>query len=124
MKTLNIGKEFSPDPYGRYRTDGDSSGEAFREDWLKIKIQSLEPSEKLEVIIDDGIEGYGSSFLSESFMGMVQYGYISSQDLLDEIEIVYSGNDYEFYKNKIIKYIKEAKYNSKVYKPSKSDGCS
>ena len=119
MKTLNIGKEFSLDPSGRYRTDGDSSGEAFREDCLKIAIQSLSPGEKLQIVLDDGVEGYGSSFLVEGFAGMVKHGYITSQELLDKLELVASDSDFEFYKNKIVEYIKEAKFNSQIYKPSK-----
>lgn len=119
MKTLNIGRDFSPDPIGRFRTDGDSSGEAFREDQLRVAIQALEPGEKLEIVIDDGIEGYGSSFLVEGFAGMVKYGYISSEELLSKIEILYSNEDFAFYKTKILDYIKQAKFNSKAYKPTK-----
>ncbi|WP_027147892.1 STAS-like domain-containing protein [Methylobacter tundripaludum] len=119
MKTLNIGKQFSTDPIGRFRTDGDRSGETFREDYLKPAIESLESGEKLEVIIDDGIESYGSSFLSEGFAGMVKYGYITGDELLSKIEIKYSNEDFEFFKKKILEYIGKVKYNSKVYEPSK-----
>lgn len=119
MKTLNIGKQFSTDPIGRFRTDGDRSGEAFREDYLKPSINDLEPGEKLRIIIDDGIESYGSSFLSEGFAGMVKYGYITSQELLSKIDIIYSNEDFEFFKNKILEYISKSKYNSKTYEPSK-----
>jgi len=116
MKTLNIGQDFSPDPSGRYRSDGDGNGEAFREDYLKKDIQSLDSGEKLQIVIDDGVEGYGSSFLVEGFAGMVKYGYISSLKLLDKIEIFYTDDDFKFYKNKIIEYINQAKFNSKEYK--------
>lgn len=113
---LNIGKDFSPDPSGRYRSDGDGSGEAFREDFLKDRVLSLEPGKKLVVILDDGVEGYGSSFLTEGFAGMIKYGYIEGQDLLNKLVIQFTDPDFEFYKNKIIEYIGKAKYNSKVYK--------
>lgn len=120
MKTLNIGKDFSPDPSGRFYTDDEvSSGEGFREDYLKGIIKSLELEEKLQIILDDGVEGYGSSFLVEGFAGMVKYGYITSKELLEKIEICYTDEDFELYKNKIIEYITTAKYNSKVYKPTK-----
>jgi len=119
MKKLNIGKEFSTDPAGRYRTDGKGSGEEFREDHLKKIIQSLDPEEKVQIIIDDGVEGYGSSFLTEGFAGMVKFGYIKSDELIEKIEIIYKDTDFEFYKNKIISYIKQAKFNSEKYEPSK-----
>jgi len=115
MKKLNIGQDFSPDPAGRYRTDGDGSGEAFREDCLRGRIESLGAGEKLQITIDDGVEGYGSSFLVEGFAGMVKHGYISSEDLLSKIEIIYQDEDFEFYKNKILEYIKQAKFNSQAY---------
>jgi hypothetical protein len=119
MKTLNIGKDFSPDPIGRYRSDGNRSGEAFREDFLKPALKSLESGEKLEIIIDDGVESYGSSFLSEGFAGMVKYGYITSDELLERIKIKYTNDDFDFFENKILEYISKAKYNSKVYEPTK-----
>lgn len=120
MKTLNIGKDFSPDPIGRYRSDGDRSGEIFREDFLKPALQSLEPGEKLEIIIDDGIESYGSSFLSESFAGVVNYGYFTKEEFIKKIEITYTNEDFSFFKKKILEYIEKAKYKSKIYKPTKA----
>lgn len=117
--TINIGKDFSPDPAGRYREDGDSSGEAFREDLLKEAVLGLVPGEKLRIIIDDNVEGYGSSFLSEGFAGMVKYGYITCDELLSKIDIVYTNTDFEFYKEKIQQYINEANYNSEVYDTNK-----
>ncbi len=118
MKILNLGQDFSLDPSGRYLTDGEGNGEAFREDCLKKEIQSLESGEKLQIIIDDGVEGYGSSFLVEGFAGMVKYGYITDQELLSKIEIIYNDKDFDFYKNKIIEYIEQAKFNSQEYKPT------
>lgn len=119
MKTLNIGKDFSIDPIGRYRSDGNRSGETFREDYLKPALKTLEPGEKLEIIIDDGVESYGSSFLSEGFAGMVKYGFITNSEFLEKIEITYTNSDFDFYKNKIIEYINKAKYNSKVYETTR-----
>ncbi len=116
METINIGRDFSPDPAGRYKTDGDGSGEEFREDYLKPLLKS---GEKIKIIIDDNVEGYGSSFLVEGFAGLVKHGYISNNDLLDRIEISYEDEDFEFYENKIMEYIKKAKFDSKKYIPTK-----
>lgn len=115
MKILNIGQDFSQDPAGRFRSDGEGSGEAFREDHLKPCIDSLNDNEKLVIIIDDGIEGYGSSFLVESFASLVKFGHIKSDDLLRKIEISYENEEFEFYKKKIIEYIGQAVFNSKTY---------
>ncbi|HUW25963.1 MAG TPA: DUF4325 domain-containing protein [Gallionella sp.] len=120
MKTLNIGRDFSLDPAGRFFSDEGDNGEKFRENFLKPAIQALKPDEKLHIILDDGVESYGSSFLSEGFAGMVKYGYISSQNLLEKIVIDYSDADFEFYKNKIITYIKNSKFKEEEYKPTRS----
>ncbi len=119
MNKINIGQDFSPDPAGRYRSDGPGSGEAFREDLLKKRIEQLALNEKLVIILDGGVEGYGSSFLTEGFAGMVKYGYIDKEKLLSILDIQYDNPDFEFYKKRIIKYIKEAKFNSEKYQPTK-----
>lgn len=118
MKSFNIGKDFSTDPIGRYTTDGDRSGETFREKYLRPILMSLGPSEMLEIIIDDGVESYGSSFLSEGFAGLVKHGYFTSQELLSKIIIKYTNEDFEFFEKKIIEYINNARFNSKVYEPT------
>ena len=119
MQKFNIGKEFSSHPQGRFFTDSDSSGERFREEFLKNKIQSLEGNDKIQIIIDDGVDGYGSSFLVEGFAGLVKYGYFKSDDLLKKIDLVCTDPDYLFYKDKIIEYIKQSNFNSQKYESTK-----
>jgi len=119
MKEFNIGKDFSLDPSGRFYTDGSGSGESFREDYLKERIISLGEGEKLLIVLDDGVESYGSSFLTEGFAGMVKYGYVKKQEFLNKLELKYLDDDFEFYKNKVIQYIEEAEYNSKEYVSTK-----
>lgn len=119
MAILNVGKDFSTDPIGRYRTDSKASGEAFREDALIPALKKLQPNDKLQIILDDGVESYGSSFLTEGFAGAVKYGYYTKEQLLELIEIKYSEDDFKFYSEKIYQYIKEAIFNSQKYVPSK-----
>ncbi|CAK6712723.1 MULTISPECIES: STAS-like domain-containing protein [Vibrio harveyi group] len=116
MSIFNIGTEFSNEPSGRFYSDtGSRSGEAFREDHLKKLISELQPGEKVTFILDDDVDTYGSSFLTEGFAGMVKYGYITANDLLEKIDFQYEDSDYEFYASRAKKYIKEAKFNSKAY---------
>jgi len=122
MAQINIGTDFSKDPAGRYYTDGEGSGEEFREKYLLPKLRSLAPNETLEIILDDEVEGYGSSFLVEGFAGVVKFGYYPSDKLLSMIKLKYSEPDFSFYKEKIIQYIKEAQFNSKKYTPTKQNG--
>lgn len=67
---INIAKDFSPTPAGRYRTDGEFSGERFREEILLPKFRA----HKIVTVELDGTKGYGSSFLEESFGGLVRAG--------------------------------------------------
>jgi hypothetical protein len=62
-KTINIAREYSRYPTGRYREHSNSSGEGFRDD---ILIPAIEKYDSVVVILD-GTEGYGSSFLDEAF---------------------------------------------------------
>jgi hypothetical protein len=119
MKKLNIGKDFSPDPAGRFYTDGDASGEQFREEVLKDLVLGLTSGDFLDITLDDGVDSYGSSFLNEAFAGMVKYGYIQGGEFLKRIRFTYTNNDFSFYEAKIKQYIGETKFATKQYKSSK-----
>ena len=118
MNKINIGVDFSPDPSGRFCTDGDSSGEKFRENSLKPAINDLQEGASIEIILDDGVEGYGSSFLVEGFAGMVKHGYISSDELLKKMKFSYDDEDFEFYEKKIIDYVTQAVFDTEKYVPT------
>jgi hypothetical protein len=109
LKTINIGKDFSSHPIGRYRSDGDGSGEVFREDYLLPVLSGLVKDEKIEIILDDGVDGYGSSFLVEAFAGVVKVGAMKSEELLNKLIFKYDDQDFNFYEEKIKEYISKAK---------------
>lgn len=68
MKIIDVGRDFSPLPFGRYRKDGRFSGEAFRDDLL---IPALKEHGRIMVDLD-GAKGLGSSFLHEAFVGLAR----------------------------------------------------
>ena len=68
MITVNIAKDFTRYPSGRYKKNGTTSGEGFREQFLE---ESLSKGEKV-IVEFDGTIGYGSSFLEEAFGGLVR----------------------------------------------------
>lgn len=105
MKTINIAKDYSDTPLGRYKDDGQFSGERFRDEFL---IPALNGGEKVCVVIDD-VEGYGSSFLEEAFGGLVREGHFTSEELKKKLELSLKDRDFEVYRNLIWKYISEAK---------------
>lgn len=78
---INIAKDFSMFPAGRYEEDGDFSGTRFRDKILLPKLDSLVGSECV-VVVFDGVAGFGSSFLEEAFGGLVRKG--KTKEFLDK----------------------------------------
>lgn len=71
-----IAKEYTNLPGGRYKKDGDFSGEDFR-DTILIKLieECLKKSDEL-IINLDGAYGFPPSFLEEAFGGLIRkYDY-------------------------------------------------
>lgn len=84
---IDVGKDFARLPGGR---TGDKSGEEFRTQFL---VPALLSNDK--VIVDlDGTLGLGSSFLEESFGGLVRYHDFKAADLRKKLEIRLSVKSY------------------------------
>ena len=85
---INIAKEFTPIPMGRFRTDGDTSGQAFREDILYPKIcEAIKNKETLKVDFTDMLN-LSSAFLEESFGGLVREHGMNRDEVLKTIEFL------------------------------------
>lgn len=65
---IDIGKQFTRYPAGRFRDDGPFSGERFRDEFLRPALAG----DRTVKIVLDGTMGYGSSFLEEAFGGLVR----------------------------------------------------
>ena len=85
MKHIDISKDFSRHPAGRYVDDGPYSGEEFRTKFLE---EPLRRHEVVEVKLD-GVRGYGSSFLEEAFGGLVRAG-LSVEEILKNLTLISS----------------------------------
>lgn len=106
-KIINVSREFSPYPAGRYESDGKFTGEGFRRIHLK---NALEKNDK--VIIElDGTLGYGSSFLEEAFGGLVREDNFSEEYLSKRLELVST-------RKSIIDSIWSYIHNAQVHKDS------
>ena len=99
---LNIAKQFSRSPAGRYLTDGPFSGQAFRENLL---LPALRQSEIVDVQLD-GVLGLGSSFLEEAFGGLVREAGLKSEALHQKLHI---SSKLKTYKQQIWHYVDSAK---------------
>ena len=69
---INIAKEYSKTPGGRYISEGDYSGEDFRKTMLRPVFDRAIAEGKTLVVVLDGGYGYSPSFLEESFGGLVR----------------------------------------------------
>lgn len=81
---LIVAERFYRRPLGRDRSQGTYTGEAFREDLLVPTLKKLSKNEKLEIDFT-GVTMNGSSFLEESFGGLVRnhnYTYEELKDIL------------------------------------------
>jgi hypothetical protein len=105
MKVINIAMQFTTVPAGRYPSDGEYSGQRFREELL---VPSLKREDCVIVEID-GTAGYGSSFLEEAFGGLVRKGYYTAPQLHKKLEIRTADPSYRTYKASIWRFIDQAK---------------
>ena len=72
MITINIATDYTKTPGGRFISEGEYSGQDFREKVLKPKfLQALENNDQLTVILDGGY-GYATSLLEEAFGGLAR----------------------------------------------------
>jgi STAS-like domain of unknown function (DUF4325) len=84
MSMLVIAEDFSISPGSRYRHEGPNSGEEFRERILEPRFLAAQNRNEKLIIDLDGVFGYATSFLEESFGGLAKrYG---AKLVLDTIE--------------------------------------
>ncbi len=69
MIVIDVAKQFSKTPFGRHKPDGPNSAERFRDE---ILIQELEKSEDITIDFTKVALGVGSSFLEETFGGLIR----------------------------------------------------
>jgi len=87
MKTISLINDFSPVPGGRYRWQGEFSGEEFRDDFLSPPLNNGE-----SIVVDlNGAVGLPSSFIDEAF------GPLASFVRTGMLKIVLSDNDQAIY---------------------------
>lgn len=96
---ISIANDYSDTPAGRYVSEGPFSGERFREELL---LPALRDHDSVEVDLD-GVLAFGSSFLEESFGGLIRKG-LTLQDLKKRLHIKSS---IQVYVRRIWSYIEE-----------------
>ncbi len=107
---ISIAKDFSTIPGARFPEEGDFSGQDFRNNVLCPALkESISKNEKLTVILDE-TAGLGTSFLEESFGGLIRNDKFSLATLQQYLQFV-SDEDPD-YITEIKQYMSEANAQS------------
>lgn len=97
---VEVAKDFSPYPGGRYPRHGEGNGQTFRERHL---IPYLKASESVEVVFDNAA-GFPASFLEEAFGGLVREGLTIDQ-IKRLLTISVTERENEIYRDEAWQYI-------------------
>ncbi len=107
-----LSKDFSKIPFGRSKIDGKDNGTKFREKFLKNWVdECVKSDEQLTIELNDLDIPMTSSFMEESFGGLVRFGHANKEKLL---AILNFKSDDESYTYEIIDYISKAEYDSEA----------
>ncbi|KRV69762.1 hypothetical protein AO721_04485 [Aeromonas veronii] len=104
--TIDVAKVFSPLPFGRYLTDGQNSATRFREEVLKKALN--ETSDAVILDFSNVRIGVGSSFLEETFGGLVREGF-DPEELKRRVHVL---GGMAAYGSQIVRFVDRAKMQS------------
>lgn len=85
-KTIVVVKDFHPAPKGRYPSEGDFSGQRFRDE---ILAPAMNRNDHVHVVLD-GYNRYGRSFIDEAFGGLVRENGFTEQQLKTKLTYSHS----------------------------------
>ncbi len=100
-KEIDLANDFSETPGGRFRSDGPHSGEEFRDDVLVPILEEYGEAARIAIKID-GVYGFPTSFLEETFGGLARK--FGTARVLQCIEILTVDNP--LIRDEIMGYIK------------------
>jgi hypothetical protein len=101
-RRIEIAKDFSRYPAGRYIIDGDASGELFRDGSLLPALGSGD----VELVLD-GVAGLPSSFLEEALGGLIRRG-MTLEMLENKLTIIAETPRMASYPEQAWRYIRDA----------------
>lgn len=105
---IDVARQFSPYPSGRFESDGSFNGQKFRTKFLEPALQAAK-SRHDKVIVDiDGVRTFGSSFLEEAFAGLIRLGKFSREDLSMLLEVRCTKPHLFLFRDSITNLIKNA----------------
>lgn len=91
---VKVARDYRRIPGPRYIKEGENSGELFRQTVLYPAFKkALEEGKKLIVDLD-GTSGYGTSFLEESFGGLIREEKMSFETIMANLKLISEEEDY------------------------------
>jgi hypothetical protein len=87
---LNV-RDYSKDPFGRYKTDGEGNGEEYRIDYL---VPELKKGNILIINLDGINDEYGSSFLVEAFANLIRKEGFKYEDIKSRVKFESKNTDW------------------------------
>ena len=106
---ISVVNDFTDTPGARYKSQGSYSGEEFRNEILYPKFKEALKENKVLTVDLDGGYGYGSSFLEESFGGLVRkLKKEKNPNYKKVLDIIIVSNDNKTWNDKIKLYIESA----------------
>lgn len=103
---IDIGRDFSETPGGRYKKFGPFSGEEFRKTILVPRLRdAIKRGVRLSVRIDRVRRSYQSSFLDEAFAGLVRDEGFTYKEVRNHLSILSDSPRFEKYKTLAEKYL-------------------
>lgn len=100
---IDIARDFSDIPGGRFPSDGPYNGQDFRDRFLAPALEQGQ----VEVVMDN-TEGFGSSFLEEAFGGLVRRYAFAASVIHSNLKLVANTAAARRYKRMAEMFIEEA----------------
>ena len=108
---INIANEFSPNPAGRWPSEGPYSGQRFREEILVPSLKSALAKggdERVEIDLDGSVV-FNGAFLGEAFGALDRVPGVPIDEALKILDINYSEKGQRFHHDAILWYLNRTK---------------
>lgn len=91
---INISADFSTTPGPRYISEGKYSGELFRQKFIYLFVNEAIINDKPFEVNLDGTAGYATSFLEESFGGLIRIHHLPYDKIIKLLVLISEEEDY------------------------------
>lgn len=112
LRTIEVARQFTTEPGGRFIKHGPFSGEKFRIDVLLPALTDARKSGSRVTVVLDGVAGYAGSFLEEAFGGLVRIDGFTSEELSRLLEIRAEDAPFSTFRDLAWRYIRRARPGS------------